>query len=359
MKRQPIRLGELAEKLGGRAVEGDADFLVQGVASLEEGGPADLGFVRSARFAAGLDEARVGAVIAPPDVVVGDRPAIRSPTPSLDFARAAGWVFAQEEPGPGVHPSATVDPEAELDATASVGPGVVVAAGAKIGPRSVLHGNVTLGADVRVGEDCVLHSGVIVRDGSVIGDRVILQSGSVIGADGFGYEFNERGEFEKVPQVGNVVLEDDVEIGANATVDRARLGTTRIGRGTKIDNLVQIGHNCVVGAHSIIVAQSGLAGSTTLGERVIVMAQSGASNRVSIGDGSFLGGRAGVVEDLPPGSRVWGYPARSERTWHRATAWFYRLPELARRLRAVERRLGIERSSPKGGNEASPKGGRT
>jgi UDP-3-O-[3-hydroxymyristoyl] glucosamine N-acyltransferase len=214
---------------------------------------------------------------------------------------------------------------------------------------------VSLGEDVELGCDCVLHPGVVLRDAVRVGDRVILQPGVVIGGDGFGYEFNERGEHEKVPQVGTVVIGDDVEIGANATVDRARLGATRIGRGVKIDNLVQIGHNCVIGDHSVVVAQAGLAGSTTLGERVIVMAQAGLANHVTVGAGSFLGVRAGVVQDLPPGSRVWGFPAQPERGWHRSASLFGRLPELARRLRAVERRLGLARGGTDGGDpEAGP-----
>jgi UDP-3-O-[3-hydroxymyristoyl] glucosamine N-acyltransferase len=172
----------------------------------------------------------------------------------------------------------------------------------------------------------------------VLGDRVILQAGCVIGGDGFGYELDEGGELVKVPQLGNVVLEDDVEVGANATIDRARLGSTRVGRGTKIDNLVQIAHNVEIGAHSVLIAQSGIAGSTALGERVYFMAQSGAAGHLRIGDGSFVAARGGVIEDLPRGSRVYGFPALGERAWHRANVWLARLPEFARRLRALERR---------------------
>jgi UDP-3-O-[3-hydroxymyristoyl] glucosamine N-acyltransferase len=283
----------------------------------------------------------VGALVAPPDVDVGGRPALRSPSPSLDFARAVSWIVPPSRPAPGVHPSAVVDAAATIDPSAAVGPHVVVGARARVGARTILHANATVCEGVVLGADCVLHPGVVVGESCEIGDRVVLQPGVVIGGDGFGYEFNERGEHEKVPQVGNVVIEDDVEIGANATVDRARLGSTRIGRGAKIDNLVQIGHNCVIGAHSVVVAQSGLAGSTILGERVIVMAQAGLANHVTVGAGSFLGARAGVIESLPPGSRVWGFPAQPERAWHRSSAWLARLPELARRLRRVERRLGV------------------
>jgi UDP-3-O-[3-hydroxymyristoyl] glucosamine N-acyltransferase len=171
----------------------------------------------------------------------------------------------------------------------------------------------------------------------------------VIGGDGFGYELDERGALEKVPQLGDVVLEEDVEVGANATVDRARLGTTRVGRGTKIDNLVQVAHNVDIGAHCVLVAQSGIAGSTRIGERVYFMAQSGASGHLEIGSGSFVGARGGVIEDLPRGSRVYGFPALAERAWHRANAWLARLPELARRVRALERAAG---TGPRDGDDA-------
>ena len=336
-----MELGELAEKLGGRPVEGDAHFRVEGVAGLEPGDPRSLGFVRGEAFAAALASSKIGAVIAPPGIAVGPRPAIRSPLPSLDFARATALLVPQPRPAPGVHPSAWVAATARVHPSASVGPRCVVGERSEVGARSVLTASVTVLEDARIGADCRLHAGAVLRERCRLGDRVTLQPGVVIGGDGFGYEFNERGENEKVPQVGDVVIEDDVEIGANSTVDRARLGTTRIGHGTKIDNLVMIAHNCVIGPHSLIVAQSGLAGGTVFGERVIAMAQSGVAGQVTVGDGAFIAGRAGVFEDVPPKARVWGFPAQPERAWHRSAAWLARLPELARRLRAVEKKLGL------------------
>jgi UDP-3-O-[3-hydroxymyristoyl] glucosamine N-acyltransferase len=341
MTRRRIRIAELAERLGGRPVEGDPDLQVEGVASLDEGGPTDLGFLRSAKFAAALQHTRIGAVIAPPHVEVHGRPVIRSPMPNLDFARAAGLISPTPRPEPGIHPGAFVDPTAKVNPEASIGPHASVGARTEIGPRTVLHPNVTVCDDVQIGVDCLFHPGVVVREQCVIGDRVILQPGVSIGGDGFGYEFNERGEHEKIPQLGNVVIEDDVEIGANSAVDRARLGTTRIERGVKIDNLVQIGHNCVVGAHSAVVSQSGLGGSTLVGSRVFIMGQAGIAGHLSIGDGSFVGARAGLMRDVPPGSKVWGTPAVPERRWLRSTALVARLPELLRRLRALERHLGF------------------
>jgi UDP-3-O-[3-hydroxymyristoyl] glucosamine N-acyltransferase len=335
-----MRLDELAERLGGRAVEGVAATRVRGVAALDEGGPEDLGFLRSARHAAALEASRIGALIAPPGLAVGGRPVIRSLSPSLDIARAARLLAPERRPAPGVHPRAVVDPSAQVHPEASVGACAVVGARSRVGPRSVLHANVTLYSDVEVGADCELHAGVVLREGTRLGERVILQPGVVLGGDGFGYEFDEQGGFEKVPQLGIVVLEDDVEVGANTTVDRARFGETRIGRGVKLDNLVQIAHNVKVGEGSAVVAQSGIAGSTVIGKRVFFMAQSGAANGLQVGDGSFIGVRGGVIQDLPAGSRVWGMPAVAERTWHRAMLTLYKLPELARRVRRLERRVG-------------------
>lgn len=336
-----LRLGELAERLGGRPVEGDPGLELTGVASLEDGGPGDVGFVRGARHGPALAASRIGAVIAPPDVDTGGRPTIRSLAPNLDIARAARLLAPELRPGPGVHPRAVVDPTAAVDASASVGPCAVVGARSRIGARTVLHASVTVYPDVSVGADCVIHAGAVLREGTVLGERVILQPGAVLGADGFGYEFDEEGRLEKVPQLGVVVVEDDAEIGALAAIDRARFGATRIGRGVKIDDLVMVGHNCTIGEGSAIVGQSGLAGSTTLGKRVFLMAQAGVANQATLGDGSFVGGRGGVVQDLPPGSRVYGYPAVPERAWHRAMLLLYRLPELARRLRRLERRVGV------------------
>jgi UDP-3-O-[3-hydroxymyristoyl] glucosamine N-acyltransferase len=311
------------------------------VATLEQGGASALGFVRGAANAPALARSRIGAVIAPPGVAVGAKPTIRSPLPSLDFARATALLVPEPRPAPGIHPSAFVAATARVHPSASIGPRCVVGERSEIGAGTVLVANVTLLEEVRVGVNCRLHAGVVVRERSRLGDRVILQPGVAIGGDGFGYEFNERGESEKVPQVGDVVIEDDVEIGANSTVDRARIGSTRIGRGTKIDNLVMIAHNVVIGPNCLIVAQTGIAGGTVLGERVIAMAQAGFAGHLHVGDGVFVGGRGGVIEDVPAQTRVWGFPAVPERAWHRSTAWLARLPELARRVRALEKKVGL------------------
>lgn len=342
-----IPLGELAAALG-REVEGDARFTVRGVASLAAAGPDDLSFARSAGYAGALAASGAGAVIAPPGLDVGGRAALRSPRPDLDFARAVTLLFEREGPAPGVDPSAVVAPDARVDPSAHVGPLVVVGARARVGPRSVLHPRVVLYPDTRVGADCVLHAGCVLREEVELGDRVTLHPGAVLGADGFGYALDETGRPIKFPQVGRVVLEDDVEVGANATIDRATLGETRVRRNAKIDNLVVVSHNCDVGEDVVIAAQSGLGGSTTVGRGSILMGQTASAGHLAIGPASFLGARAAVHRDLPPGSRVWGTPALEERRWHKSVAAFARLPEVLRRLRAVERRLGLRRGDEPG-----------
>ncbi len=325
-------------------MEGDAEAWVDDVADLESGGPSHLGFLRSAAHAPALAGSRIGSLIAPSGVDVGGRPVIRSALPSLDFARATGWLRPPRRPPPGIDPRAALAADVEVDPTASIGALAVLGAGTRVGADTVIGPGVLLGEDVQIGAGSWLHPGVVVASGCRVGDRVVLQPGVVIGGDGFGYELNEKGEHEKVPQVGHVVIEDEVEIGANTTVDRGRLGATRIRRGAKIDNLVQIAHNVEIGEHAIVVAQSGIAGSTVLEDRVIMMAQAGVAGHVRIGAGSFLAARAGVFEDVPAGSRLWGFPAAAERAWHRSAALVGRLPEIVRRLRAVERRLGLRGS---------------
>lgn len=341
---------EIAEYLG-REVEGDAERVVSGVASLGEGGPGDLGFVRSAAYADALAASPIGAVILPHGMDAGGRAVIRSPNPGLDFARAVEWLEPPARPDPGIHPDAHVAPGARVDASASVGPRAAVGEGARIGARSIVHANVTLYRGAEIGEDCVLHSGVVVREGCRLLDRVTVQAGAVIGGDGFGYVPDERGRPSKAPQIGGVVIEDDVEIGANSTVDRGTLGDTRIGRGTKIDNLVQIGHNCDVGEDVLIVAQTGLSGSTRVGDGAMLMAQSGVANGASIGERAFVATRAGVIKSVPDGGRTSGFPNTDHAQQNRIVAALRRLPDLLVRLRAVERKLGL-RGSRSGDEDA-------
>lgn len=336
----PLVLSELAAKLGCELISG-GDTLVCGVAALSDASAGDLSFVRSERYQAAFAASRAGAVIVGTDVDPAGRPAIRAEDPSRVFARAVALLIAPPRPAPGRHPGAQVESDARVDATATLGPGVYVGSGARIGARSVLYANVSVYGDVEVGADCELHAGVVLREGTRIGARVRLQPGVLVGGDGFGFLPEAAGPVRSVPQVGRVVIEDDVEIGAGTTIDRATLGETRIRRGAKIDNLVMIAHNCDIGEDAIIVAQSGLAGGTRVGSRAILMARVGSAGQLEIGDGAFVGARSGLHRDVPAGGRVWGSPAVEERAWHREIAVLRRLPDAMRRLRRIEARLGL------------------
>lgn len=337
-----MRVSDLADQLG-CPFEGDGDQSVSRVASLADGGPEALGFVRSEKLQSDLQASAIGAVIAPPGVDAGGRPVIRSGNPGLHFARAIALISPPSRPEPGIHPTAQVDPSAEVDAKASVGSHCSVGARSRVGPGTVLHPNVSVYADVVVGRDCTLHARVVLREGTRLGDRVVLQPGVVLGADGFGYVFDEAGGWQHIPHTGGVVIGDDVEIGANSTIDRSMLGDTRIGQGTKIDNLVMVGHNCEIGEHAIVAAQVGMAGSSTVERRVVMMGQAALAGHLTVGEGAFVGGRAAVHGDVPAATRVWGTPHLEERRWFRATAVFAKLPELVKRIRAIEKHLGLRK----------------
>jgi UDP-3-O-[3-hydroxymyristoyl] glucosamine N-acyltransferase len=339
--REGIRLRELAAELG-RELEGDGEVVVHGVAALDRAGPGELAYARSERWASALRASRAGAVIAPPGLDTGACPAIRSPNPGLDFARAARRLAPPPPLVPGVHASALVAPDARVDASATVGPGCVVGARARVGPGSVLHARVVLYEDVAIGAGCVVHAGCVIREGTRLGERVILQPGVVLGSDGFGYAMDDEGRLEALPRLGRVVVEDDVEIGAHATVDRGSLGETRIGRNAKLDNLVQVAHNASIGESAIVVAQSGIAGSAVVGARALVMAQAGIADHVRVGARAFIGPRSGVRGDVGEGERVMGSPHRELGAFRRIWGALALLPGIARRLRALERRAGIE-----------------
>ena len=335
-----VRLADLGEFLG-RPIEGPPDTPIDGVAALDQAGPGDLAFVRSLQWAADLNRTRAGAVLLPEGLERRGIPAIRSPHPSLDFARAARHLVPAKRPAAGLNPAAVVDPSAEIAPGASIGPSVTVGAQSRIGSGTSLHPGVQIYPDVRVGQDCEIHSGAVLREGTELGDRVIVHAGAVLGGEGFGFVSDEQNARVRTPQLGGLVIEDDVEIGANTTIDRGSLGLTRVRRGAKIDNLVQIGHNCDIGEDAIIVAQSGLSGGTQVGHAAVFMAQAGSAGHLTVGDGAFVGARAGLHKDVSSGARVFGSPALEERAWHRAMAALTRLPDLMRRFRAVERQLGL------------------
>ena len=333
-------LRDLAQRLG-CPVHGDAAVEVHRVAGIEEAGPGDLTFLANAKYGPFLSTTRATAAILAPEVDTA-LPRIVSANPYLTYARAAALLHPSTRPAAGVHPSAQVDPTASLGPEVHVGPLAVVGARSHVGARTVLHAHAVLYEDVAVGSDCVLHSGVQVREGCCLGDRVVVQNGAVIGGDGFGFARGPEG-YEKIPQVGRVVVEDDVEIGANVAIDRAALKETRIGRGTKIDNLVQIGHSVVIGRDTVLAGQVGIAGSTRVGSGVVLAGQVGVVGHITIGDGVVATAQAGVASSLEKGAVVSGSPAIENRRWLKASAVFPRLPEMLRRLRALERRVGIVR----------------
>jgi UDP-3-O-[3-hydroxymyristoyl] glucosamine N-acyltransferase len=318
-------------------VLGDASVEVHRVAGIEEAGPGDLTFLANAKYGPFLGTTRAAAVIVAPETATA-LPRLVSPNPYLTYARAATILHPLPRPRPGVHPSAQVDPSATLGPDVHVGALAVVGARTRVGARSVLHAHAVLYEDVTVGEDCVVHSGVQVREGCRLGSRVIVQNGAVIGGDGFGFARGPEG-YEKIPQIGIVVVEDDVEIGANVAIDRAALKETRIGRGTKIDNLVQIGHSVVVGRDTVLAGQVGIAGSTKVGDRVVLAGQVGVVGHITIGDGVVATAQTGIPSSLEPGFVISGSPGIENRRWLKATAVFPRLPDMLRRLRALEKKV--------------------
>jgi len=344
-----VKLGELAKHLD-LPVEGDPELEIDGLAGLEDAGPRELSFVTGAGYAKTLTASRAGAVVAPAGLEVG-RPCLRSPTPYADFGRAVHFFYPREAPAAGVHETAVLGRDVSLGAEVSIGAYCVIGDHCEIGAHSVLHPHVVVYPGVKIGRDCVIHSGAHIRTGVSMGDRVVLYNGAVIGSDGFGFATDAEGRRVRIPHRCGVEIGDDVEIGANSTVDaahpaHARLGfaetKTRIESGVKIDNQVQIGHGCIVGADSSLCAQVGLAGSTVVGRRVYMAGQAAAKGHVHIGDGSLIGGATAVTSSVPPGSQILGVPPGLERRrWGRIVAAWKRLPELFVRVRELEKRLGV------------------
>jgi UDP-3-O-[3-hydroxymyristoyl] glucosamine N-acyltransferase len=339
-----MTVGEIAKIIGGDA-EGDAEREAFGVSPLDVAEEGSVVWLERRRDASLLDGKDPAAVICPPDVEVEGRTVIRAKNSKLAFAKAVELFNPYRKHEPGIHPSAVVSPEAVAHPTCAIGPNCCVEAGAAVGAGSVLRANVFLGLGAKVGEGCLLHPNVVVLDGCEIGNNVTLHSGVVIGADGFGYVRDESGNHYKVPQAGRVVIEDDVEIGANSAVDRATLGETRVGRGAKIDNLVQIGHNTRIGDRCVICGSVGVSGSVTVGPDTIMGGQAGISDHINIGAGAIIGGKAGVISDVPDGKFYSGFPARPHRENIKILSASEKLPELIKRVE--EFLLGAEAQNKK------------
>jgi UDP-3-O-[3-hydroxymyristoyl] glucosamine N-acyltransferase len=328
--------GELAKYLGAK-LEGDALAPISGVASPSRAGSGDLIYMDSPRH--GLEAAKSAAicVLAKPGTRLPEKTILEASDPKFAFAKAARWLLPDPGAEIGVHPTAIVASDARIAADVSIGPYVVIEQGCRIGARTVIEAFCFLGRGSRLGEDCRLHPRVTMYAGSGLGNRVELHSGVVIGGDGFGYVFGE-GRHLKFPQIGTVEIGDEVEIGANTTIDRGALETTDIGNGVKIDNLVQIAHNVRIGENSVLAAQTGISGSSTLGKHVLVGGQAGIGDHAHIEDGAIVGGQAGILPGkiVRHGQTVWGTPSRPLEKFKEQNAWFARLPELAERVRRLE-----------------------
>ena len=338
-----VSLAELAALVGGTVVRGDADLVFCGMASLADAGPGDISFLGNEKYHPQFLKTRAGAVLVAPGVSDGPESValVAVGNPSLGFA-AVVERFTPPKPVflAGVHLRAIVAEDASVDpGEVRVHAGAVIGSGTSIGAGSEIGANAVIGERVKIGRNCLIHPNVVIRENCVLGDRVILQPGAIIGSDGFGYEFS-NGRHVKIDQVGYVEIHDDVEIGANTTVDRARFGKTIIGEGTKIDNQVQVGHNVILGKHVIVIAHTGLAGSCSLGDYVVAAAQVGVAGHVHIGDKAVLGGRTGANRDLPGGVTYMGNPAQSMMDEQRQRAVIRKLPEMAKELREMKKKLG-------------------
>ncbi len=330
-----MKLSQIALKINCRFVS-SRDVEITGIAGIENAGPGDLTFVANRKYIPYIKKTRASAIILGEDIPEVDSPSLRTEDPYLAFARALELFYVPLIPEKGIHPTAAVSDEAEIGPDPSIGAYAVIGKGCKIGAHVCLHPHVVLYPDVSIGADCILHSFVVVRERCRIGNSVILQNGAVIGADGFGFAPTKDGAFYKISQTGRVVIEDDVEIGANTTIDRAAVGETVIRRGTKLDNLVQIGHGSQVGENSVVAAQAGLAGSTQLGRGVWVGGQVGFAGHLKVGDRAVITAQSGTSHDIAPGTIVSGSPAFENASWLRSSAAFAKLPDLVRKVRRLE-----------------------
>jgi UDP-3-O-[3-hydroxymyristoyl] glucosamine N-acyltransferase len=333
-----MKLKELAERLSCR-LEGDGSLEIERVASLEQAGPGDVTFFANPKYTPALRRTRAGAVILGEDAPAAACAMLRTKDPYLAFADALSLFVSTPRPSPGVDELSHVAEDAALGRDVAIGPFSSVGRGVRIGDRTVIYPHVCIGDRTVIGDDCLIHSHVAIRERIVIGNRVIIQNGAAIGGDGYGFVRRPDGTHQKIPQTSAVVIEDDVEIGANTTIDRPAIGETRIQAGAKIDNLVQIGHGVNVGRNALLAAQVGIAGSTTVGEGATLGGQVGVAGHVTIGKHAMAVGQSGITNSIPDGAFVSGYPAIDNREWLKSSAIFRKLPELRRKIADLEQRI--------------------
>jgi len=329
----PMKLSALASALNVRLENGSPNTEITGINGIEQAGPGELTFVSNPKYAAAARTTKASAVIVGENFPAIATAMLRAKDPYLTFARALELFHPPHKHTPGVHPTAVVHPSAKIGANAHIGPYVVISEGVEIGANAVLLAHAVIYRGVRIGDNFFAHAHAVVRENCRIGNNVLLQNGVVIGADGFGFAKTAEGHWHKIPQPGPVVIGDDVEVQANSCIDRASVGETRIGRGVKVDNLVQVGHGSHVGEDALLCAQVGLAGSTEIGSRVILTGQVGVVGHCKVGDSAIVTPQSGVANDIAAGTLVSGSPAVDHKLWLKYSAILPRLPEIARAVR--------------------------
>jgi UDP-3-O-[3-hydroxymyristoyl] glucosamine N-acyltransferase len=336
-----VTVRQLADWVRGEVL-GDADQPIADARTLTDARPGDITFVEDDKHLTAWHNSRASAAVVPPSVPVNGRPIIRVPDPLMAFAQIVQTLRGRKPAATGtIDPAAHVHPDAKLFPGVTVGPFAVVGEGTEVGPGCVIHAGAVVGRFCKLGAGVTLHPHVVLYDDCVLGDRVTVHANAILGADGFGYR-TQQGRHMKVPQLGWVEIEADVEVGAGSAIDRGTFGPTHIGAGTKIDNLVQIGHNVRIGRHNVIVSQVGIAGSVTTGDYVVMGGQVGIADHVNIGDRVALGAKTGVVSDVPPDSRMWGVPATPYVEQKRMLVSLEKLPELRKEVKRIKQHLGLE-----------------
>jgi UDP-3-O-[3-hydroxymyristoyl] glucosamine N-acyltransferase len=331
-----MKLGELASRLGAE-MRGDAQLEVTGVKGIEEAGPTEVTFVANPRYTGLARKTKAAAVLVEPEFQEIAAATLRIKNPYLAFSRALALFYQPPTYSPGIHPTAVIHPTAEIGNGAHIGAYVVIGPQVRLGAHATLLPHVVLYPGVKAGNHLFAHAHAVVRENCELGDHVTLENGAIVGSDGFGFAKNESGHWEKIPQSGPVRLGNRVDVQANACIDRATVGATEIGDGTKIDNLVQVGHGSRVGENTLLCAQAGLAGSSVVGNDVILAGQAGVAGHCTVGDGAILTAQSGVSHDIQPGKMISGSPGFDNRIWLRAVAIFQRLPELLKRLDRLEK----------------------